>query len=421
MKKLCLAILFLSGVFYANAQDLIVLKNGSMIEAKVMEISPTEIRYKRFNHQDGPTIVIPANDVLSIRYANGMTEIIGGSTTGGTSGGSAAPAAPVTPTAPISPIAPVIPVIPTVPGLIPGNAPIPDIPSSLHEILNKLPAIPIAGNNLKFEFVGETWTARVNGENFSAGTITFDMTGDGATLTLKQTHIWPGAVGKTAGRLASRIPGGAAVGGALNAAGNVAGQVGPIETSGTEIILEYKEGPPASLRLLSTKSADKDTDKKPREMIPNRLHTVGVSLGSSFVDPAFIATIHGTFSPVRNMFLELGVDFGFVSVYEDVESYFTIYPFARVGLFLPFTRVVRVDNVYKTKSSGGWYIGAGAGYMGGSYDFAYSRDKIPVSVFAFDAVTGFNFGNVVDFSYSIRTDFGSISHKLSVGYVYRFK
>ena len=68
--------LVIGGAIYVNAQDMIVLKDGNMIEAKVMEISPFEIRYKRFDHLDGPTIVIPAVNVLSIRYENGTYEII---------------------------------------------------------------------------------------------------------------------------------------------------------------------------------------------------------------------------------------------------------------------------------------------------------------------------------------------------------
>ena len=75
MKKLfiVLFIFITAGIF---AQDLIILKDGNIIEAKVTEISPTEIRYKRFNHQDGPTIVVPAENILSIRYENGMIDII---------------------------------------------------------------------------------------------------------------------------------------------------------------------------------------------------------------------------------------------------------------------------------------------------------------------------------------------------------
>ena len=58
------------------AQDFIVLKDGNIIEAKVTEISPTEIRYLRFDNMDGPVIVLPAADVLSIRYENGTSVVI---------------------------------------------------------------------------------------------------------------------------------------------------------------------------------------------------------------------------------------------------------------------------------------------------------------------------------------------------------
>ena len=45
--------LFVGGLFAVNAQDIIVLKDGNMIEAKVTEISSSEIRYKRFDNLDG--------------------------------------------------------------------------------------------------------------------------------------------------------------------------------------------------------------------------------------------------------------------------------------------------------------------------------------------------------------------------------
>jgi hypothetical protein len=64
------------GLLCINAQDLIVLKDGNVIEAKVMEIYPSEIRYKRFDNLDGPMIIIPSANVLSIRYENGTTEVI---------------------------------------------------------------------------------------------------------------------------------------------------------------------------------------------------------------------------------------------------------------------------------------------------------------------------------------------------------
>jgi formylglycine-generating enzyme required for sulfatase activity len=68
--------LLAGGLFSAGAQDMIIMRDGNVIEAKVTEISSTEIRYKRVDHLDGPTIVISTASVLSIRYENGRTEII---------------------------------------------------------------------------------------------------------------------------------------------------------------------------------------------------------------------------------------------------------------------------------------------------------------------------------------------------------
>ena len=81
MKLFCfLTIAFFLVGISVFAQDLIILKNGNMIEAKVMEISPSEIRYKRSDNLDGPMIVILAASVLSIRYENGTHEIINADT-----------------------------------------------------------------------------------------------------------------------------------------------------------------------------------------------------------------------------------------------------------------------------------------------------------------------------------------------------
>jgi len=77
MKRFCIfTILFFGCFLLLNAHDLIVLRDGNIIEARVLEVSPTEIRYKRFDHLDGPTYVVLAINVLSIRYENGRTEII---------------------------------------------------------------------------------------------------------------------------------------------------------------------------------------------------------------------------------------------------------------------------------------------------------------------------------------------------------
>ena len=76
MKKTLLFVWATLGVLAsASAQDLIVRRDSARIEARVTEISPTEIRYKRASNPDGPTYVLPLGDVRSIRFANGEEEV----------------------------------------------------------------------------------------------------------------------------------------------------------------------------------------------------------------------------------------------------------------------------------------------------------------------------------------------------------
>jgi len=281
MKKLCLAVLFLTGLS-VYAQDLLVMRDGNIIQAKIMEIHPSEIRYKRFDNLNGPTIVIPTDRVFSIKYENGMVDTL-----------NAVPVAPVT----------------TAAGGVQSEAQH-GLPASLQTILNVLPAISIAGNNLKFQFDDNTWTAMMNGENFSKGTVEFESTDDGGILTLKQTHIWPGAIGKTAGRVANMIPGGSKIGEVLNAAGDIAGAIGPIETPGSGIILEYKSGPPAKLSFVrTTKAEGTPADSQTTEDHP-------LTAANRFdLDGFGVFAISGTFSPPIFDAMAFGGGF-LITVYE---------------------------------------------------------------------------------------------------------
>jgi len=67
-------ILFLT-VTSVYSQDIITFRNGDEIMARVMEISSSEIRYKRFENIDGPTIVIPRTNVFFINFENGTREV----------------------------------------------------------------------------------------------------------------------------------------------------------------------------------------------------------------------------------------------------------------------------------------------------------------------------------------------------------
>ncbi len=53
------------------AQDKIHTSNNSIIEAKVIEITQTEIKYKKFINQSGPLYTISKTDVVMIVYENG--------------------------------------------------------------------------------------------------------------------------------------------------------------------------------------------------------------------------------------------------------------------------------------------------------------------------------------------------------------
>jgi hypothetical protein len=56
------------------SQDIITKKNKEFIQAKVIDSNATEIIYKQFFNQDGPTYVISKTDLLNIHYESGKTE-----------------------------------------------------------------------------------------------------------------------------------------------------------------------------------------------------------------------------------------------------------------------------------------------------------------------------------------------------------
>lgn len=56
--------------------DVIALKNNEEISAKVLEISQTEIKYKKCDNLNGPTFIIPKSNVAKIKFSNGTIEVI---------------------------------------------------------------------------------------------------------------------------------------------------------------------------------------------------------------------------------------------------------------------------------------------------------------------------------------------------------
>ena len=137
-----------------------------------------------------------------------------------------------------------------------------------------------------------------------------------------------------------------------------------------------------------------------------RFNTLGFSVGTSFADPRLILSLHGTYSFVENFFIELGIDAGFLSTYKDMDSHYSIFPNANLGLFLPFYR------------RGGFFIGAGFGYMMSHY--TNSIGYYSYNVIAGNFYTGINLFDILNITYALRTDFATANSKLSLGIVYRF-
>jgi len=56
--------------------DNIILKDGSEISAKIIEITPDLVKYKKCGKLDGPLFTIYKSDILMLRYADGTKDII---------------------------------------------------------------------------------------------------------------------------------------------------------------------------------------------------------------------------------------------------------------------------------------------------------------------------------------------------------
>jgi hypothetical protein len=164
-------------------------------------------------------------------------------------------------------------------------------------------------------------------------------------------------------------------------------------------------------------AAPKKPQLTPEQDRAARLKSIGVSVGTTLASPLVLATARVTIPPARNLFIELGFDAGGLTgidkpEYFDYLDYFSMYPYAHVAYFRPFAR------------KGGWYAGAGAGYMIQHYWYGlsgYFDEHERVNVFAVDFGAGLVLWNFLDLSYTIRTDFSTANHKISLGYIYRFK
>jgi len=74
MKHIFAFLFFVLIVNCGFSQDVIMLKNGSKVEAKVVEINSTSIKYYKFEQQDGPIRILEKHELSEIVYENGESE-----------------------------------------------------------------------------------------------------------------------------------------------------------------------------------------------------------------------------------------------------------------------------------------------------------------------------------------------------------
>ena len=70
-KNLFLSFCVLMTINYLHAQDIIATTSAKKIEAKIIEVSKSEVKYKEIDNLDGPTFVIETKDINTFIYNNG--------------------------------------------------------------------------------------------------------------------------------------------------------------------------------------------------------------------------------------------------------------------------------------------------------------------------------------------------------------
>lgn len=76
MKRFVLVfVALMASAAMAQAQDLITKKDGQDIKARVLEVSPNEVKYKLYDEPDGATYIVKKSELVMIRYESGRNEV----------------------------------------------------------------------------------------------------------------------------------------------------------------------------------------------------------------------------------------------------------------------------------------------------------------------------------------------------------
>lgn len=75
MKRfLTILLLIMLSAAAAKAQDIVVLRNGSQITAKVLEVNDLNVKYIRSDNPEGPTYILRVSEISRIVYKNGQVD-----------------------------------------------------------------------------------------------------------------------------------------------------------------------------------------------------------------------------------------------------------------------------------------------------------------------------------------------------------
>lgn len=59
----------------AYSQDIIITKKAEKIEVKIIEVSSSEIKYKKLNNLEGPTFIFSSSEISTVIYENGEVQV----------------------------------------------------------------------------------------------------------------------------------------------------------------------------------------------------------------------------------------------------------------------------------------------------------------------------------------------------------
>ncbi len=75
MKKILFMVILGISSPIANAQDILVRKGGEVEEVKILEVSPSEVKYKKSDNEDSPVFIERCSNLYSVKYKNGEVQM----------------------------------------------------------------------------------------------------------------------------------------------------------------------------------------------------------------------------------------------------------------------------------------------------------------------------------------------------------